>query len=79
VTQPFCDRCDRLRLTADGQFRNCLFSTTEWDARQVLRTGGSDDVIAHLLHDCVQVKRAAHGIGTPSFERPTRAMYQIGG
>ena len=40
VTQPFCERCDRLRLTADGQFRNCLFSTTEWDARQVLREGG---------------------------------------
>ena len=79
VTQPFCDRCDRLRLTADGQFRNCLFSTTEWDARQVLRTGGSDDEIARLLHDCVQAKRAAHGIGTPTFERPVRAMYQIGG
>ena len=79
VTQPFCDRCDRLRLTADGQFRNCLFSTTEWDARQVLRTGGSDDEIARLLRDCVLVKRAAHGIGTPAFERPARAMYQIGG
>jgi len=79
VTQPFCDRCDRLRLTADGQFRNCLFSTTEWDARQVLRTGGSDEEIARLLRDCVLVKRAAHGIGTPAFERPARAMYQIGG
>jgi GTP 3',8-cyclase len=79
VTQPFCERCDRLRLTADGQFRNCLFSTTEWDARQVLRTGGSDDEIARLLQDCVRVKRAAHGIGTPAFERPARAMYQIGG
>jgi cyclic pyranopterin phosphate synthase len=79
VTQPFCDRCDRLRLTADGQFRNCLFSTTEWDARRVLRSGGSDDEIARLLHECVQSKRAAHGIGTPAFERPDRAMYQIGG
>jgi cyclic pyranopterin phosphate synthase len=79
VTQPFCDRCDRLRLTADGQFRNCLFSTTEWDARHALRTGGSDDEIARLLHDCVLAKRAAHGIGTPAFERPARAMYQIGG
>jgi GTP 3',8-cyclase len=79
VTQPFCERCDRLRLTADGQFRNCLFSTTEWDTRQVLRTGGSDDEIARLLRDCVRVKRAAHGIGTPAFERPARAMYQIGG
>jgi GTP 3',8-cyclase len=79
VTQPFCERCDRLRLTADGQFRNCLFSTTEWDARHVLRTGGSDDEIARLLQDCVRAKRAAHGIGTPAFERPARAMYQIGG
>ena len=79
VTQPFCDRCDRLRLTADGQFRNCLFSTTEWDARHVLRTGGSDDEIARLLHDCVLSKQAAHGIGTLAFERPARAMYQIGG
>jgi cyclic pyranopterin phosphate synthase len=79
VTQPFCDRCDRLRLTADGQFRNCLFSTTEWDSRHVLRTGGSDDEIARLLRDCVLAKRAAHGIGTPAFEQPTRAMYQIGG
>ncbi|MFM8434928.1 MAG: GTP 3',8-cyclase MoaA, partial [Planctomycetia bacterium] len=46
VSSPFCDRCDRLRLTADGQFRNCLFSTTEWDVRGVLRSGGSDDEIA---------------------------------
>ena len=79
VTQPFCDRCDRLRLTADGQFRNCLFSTTEWDARGVLRGGGGDDAIAELLRGCVAAKRAAHGIGTPRFERPVRAMYQIGG
>jgi len=79
VTSPFCDRCDRLRLTADGQFRNCLFSTTEWDARAVLREGGSDDDIAALLQACVAVKRAAHGIGSAAFERPARAMYQIGG
>lgn len=79
VTQPFCERCDRLRLTADGQFRNCLFSTTDWDARQILRTGGSDDAIARLLRDCLLAKRAAHGIGTPAFERPSHAMYQIGG
>ena len=79
VTQPFCDRCDRLRLTADGQFRNCLFSTTEWDARHLLRAGGTDGDIARLLRECVLAKRAAHGIGTPQFERPARAMYQIGG
>jgi cyclic pyranopterin phosphate synthase len=79
VTSPFCDRCDRLRLTADGQFRNCLFSTTEWDARAVLREGGGDDDIAALLQACVAAKRAAHGIGSAAFERPARAMYQIGG
>ncbi len=79
VTRPFCDRCDRLRLTADGQFRNCLFSTTEWDARAVLRGGGSDAEIAALFRACVAAKKAAHGIDTPEFARPARAMYQIGG
>ncbi len=79
VSRPFCDRCDRLRLTADGQFRNCLFSTTEWDARAVLRSGGDEAEIARLLLECVAAKRAAHGIGSPEFERPARSMYQIGG
>ena len=81
VSHPFCDRCDRLRLTADGQFRNCLFSTTEWDARSLLRSGEADvDArLARLLLDCTAAKRAAHGIGEPGFERPARAMYQIGG
>lgn len=79
VTNPFCDRCDRLRLTADGQFRNCLFATDEWDVRSVLRGGGDDDEIAALLRRCVAAKRAAHGIGSPDFERPARSMYQIGG
>lgn len=79
VSAPFCERCDRLRLTADGQFRNCLFSHAEWDARAVLRGGGSDAAIAGLLRDCVAAKRAAHGIDTPAFARPARAMYQIGG
>jgi len=79
VTAPFCDRCDRLRLTADGQFRNCLFSTSEWDVRQSIRRGCDDDGIAGLLRACVAAKRAAHGIGTADFARPARAMYQIGG
>lgn len=79
VTSPFCDRCDRLRLTADGQFRNCLFSTTEWDVKSLLRGGGSDAEIAALLRQCVAAKKAAHGIDTPAFARPARAMYQIGG
>ncbi len=81
VSHPFCDRCDRLRLTADGQFRNCLFSTTEWDVRGVLRSGDADvDArLVALLVACTAAKRAAHGIGEPGFERPARAMYQIGG
>jgi cyclic pyranopterin phosphate synthase len=79
VTNPFCDRCDRLRLTADGQFRNCLFATDEWDVRSVMRRGGDDEAIADMLRACVAAKRAAHGIGSPTFERPSRAMYQIGG
>ena len=79
VTAPFCGQCDRLRLTADGQVRNCLFSTTEWDTRHLLRSGGSDEMLVDLVQECVRGKRAAHGIGEPDFIRPDRAMYQIGG
>ncbi len=79
VSQPFCEACDRLRLTAEGQVRNCLFSTAEWDARAILRGSGSDDELADLVRDCVLAKAPAHGIGTVEFIRPERAMYQIGG
>jgi cyclic pyranopterin phosphate synthase len=79
VTQPFCHRCNRLRLTAEGQIRNCLFSTEEWDARAVLRGGGSDDDLAELLRAGVGAKRAGHGINSDEFIKPARAMYQIGG
>jgi cyclic pyranopterin phosphate synthase len=79
VSQPFCASCDRLRLTAEGQVRNCLFSTSEWDARALLRGGGSDDQIATLVRDCVWAKAPAHGIGCDGFVQPERAMYQIGG
>lgn len=79
VTQPFCGECNRLRITADGKLRNCLFSTTEWDARKLLRTGGSDDELAQLVRDCVAAKKAGHGINSDEFVRPERAMYQIGG
>ncbi len=79
VSQPFCGGCDRLRLTAEGQVRNCLFSTKEWDARRLLREGGSNDEIAELVRDCVWAKAPAHGIGSDEFVRPERAMYQIGG
>lgn len=85
VSHPFCEACDRLRLTAEGQLRNCLFSTAEWDARAILRRGGSsatladDDDLANLVRECVRAKAPAHGIGTVEFTRPERAMYQIGG
>lgn len=79
VSQPFCSDCNRLRLTAEGQIRNCLFSTTEWDARAVLRNGGTEEQLAALLQDSVAAKKAAHGIGETDFVKPERAMYQIGG
>jgi cyclic pyranopterin phosphate synthase len=79
VSESFCGDCNRLRLTAEGQVRNCLFSTAEWDARQTLRSGGSADDIQALVRDCVAGKAAAHGIANPGFHRPARAMYQIGG
>lgn len=79
VTEPFCESCNRLRLTSEGQVRNCLFATDEWDARELLRNGAMDEQIAELIRDCVLYKRAAHGIDADDFVRPDRAMYQIGG
>jgi GTP 3',8-cyclase len=79
VTQPFCQHCNRLRLTAEGQVRNCLFSTAEWDARAVLRGGGNDEDLADLVRASVGAKRAGHGINSEEFVKPLRAMYQIGG
>jgi GTP 3',8-cyclase len=79
VTQPFCEDCNRLRITAEGQVRNCLFSTVEWDARAVMRGGGSDEELADLVRDCVRAKKPGHGIDSAEFVKPERAMYQIGG
>jgi cyclic pyranopterin phosphate synthase len=79
VTQPFCHDCNRLRITADGKIRNCLFSTVEWDARAIMRRDGSDAELAQLVRDCVTAKKAGHGINSDEFVRPDRAMYQIGG
>jgi cyclic pyranopterin phosphate synthase len=79
VSEPFCQSCNRLRLTAEGQVRNCLFSTVEWDARALLRGGGSDEELAQLVRDCVWAKKPGHGIDTFEFVKPARAMYQIGG
>lgn len=79
VSQPFCHNCNRLRLTAEGQIRNCLFSIEEWDARTVLRSGGSDEELAELIQASVGAKKAGHGINSDEFIKPARAMYQIGG
>lgn len=79
VSEPFCGDCNRLRLTAEGQVRNCLFSDVEWDARRLIRSGARDEQIVQLVQDCVAAKKAGHGIDRPDFLRPERAMYQIGG
>lgn len=79
VTQPFCATCDRVRLTAEGQLRNCLFAVRETDLRQVLRSGGSDDDLAAAIEAEVGRKWAGHSIGKVQFIRPARSMSQIGG
>jgi GTP 3',8-cyclase len=79
VSQPFCGDCNRLRLTAEGQVRNCLFSQVEWDARAVIRGGGSDQQLAALVQASVAAKKPGHGMDSPEFLRPRRAMYEIGG
>jgi cyclic pyranopterin phosphate synthase len=79
VSNPFCGSCDRLRITAEGKLRNCLFSTVEWDLRNAIRSGKTDDEIELLVRECVNAKKAGHGIDSSEFERPERAMYQIGG
>jgi cyclic pyranopterin phosphate synthase len=79
VTQPFCSQCDRLRITAEGKLRNCLFSTVEWDLRALLRGGASDAELADMVRNCVAAKKAGHNINSAEFVKPDRAMYQIGG
>jgi cyclic pyranopterin phosphate synthase len=79
VTRPFCDSCDRIRLTAEGQLRNCLFSVRETDLRSILRDGGTDDDLASAISAEVGRKWAGHSIGQVHFIRPDRSMSQIGG
>jgi GTP 3',8-cyclase len=79
VTRPFCGTCDRVRLTADGQLRNCLFAQTESDLRTPLRTGASDEEIAERWARAVAVKLPGHGINDPGFLQPSRPMSAIGG
>lgn len=79
VSKPFCGGCDRLRLTADGQFRNCLFAREEHDLRSLLRSDASDDAILQRMLESVQAKKAGHGIDNPDFIQPQRSMHAIGG
>ena len=79
VTDPFCSTCNRLRLTADGQLRSCLFSLDEVDLRGPLRAGATDEELITLIRDCVSKKWAGHTIGSDTFRRPARSMSMIGG
>ncbi|MEZ5232180.1 MAG: GTP 3',8-cyclase MoaA [Acidimicrobiales bacterium] len=79
VTQAFCDTCDRVRLTAEGAFRTCLFATSEHDLRALLRGGATDDQLADVLAEAVRGKWAGHQINQVHFIRPSKSMSQIGG
>nr|WP_322766607.1 GTP 3',8-cyclase MoaA [Frankia sp. Cr1] len=79
VTAPFCAACDRVRLTADGQVRSCLFAREETDLRTPMRAGADDAHLAQLWAAAVRGKRAGHGIDDPAFAQPARPMSAIGG
>ncbi len=79
VSKPFCGDCDRVRVTAEGQFRTCLFATTEFDLRKLMRDGVDDDALALEIQRAVGTKWAGHQINQVSFIRPNRTMSQIGG
>jgi cyclic pyranopterin phosphate synthase len=79
VSEPFCSDCNRVRLTADGKLRTCLFSINETDLREPLRTGASDDDIAEIIRDAVWRKELKHHVGEKGFLQPPRSMSAIGG
>ena len=79
VSEPFCSSCDRIRITADGQLRTCLFSRREWDLKTPLRDGASDDELTRLIRLAVRHKELKHRINDPGFVRASRSMSQIGG
>lgn len=79
VTEPFCGACSRIRLTADGQIRTCLFSTVEHSLRDVVRSGASRDEIVDYIHSVVMKKEPRHFINDPGFVAPSRTMSFIGG
>lgn len=79
VSNPFCDHCNRIRLTADGKLRTCLFSTDETNLKDLIRAGGSDEDISKAIVEAVRHKEPGHKINLDDFERPQRAMHAIGG
>jgi cyclic pyranopterin phosphate synthase len=80
VSQPFCGTCNRIRITADGQVRTCLFSIDEWDLRGPLRAGATDADLANVLVEAVSHKELKHKINEgAAFQRASRSMSQIGG
>ena len=79
VSKPFCQACDRIRMTADGAIRNCLFSQNEFSIRDRLRAGATDDEILDQFRIAVAAKAPSHGIGEENFSQPQRPMYSIGG
>jgi cyclic pyranopterin phosphate synthase len=79
VSEPFCSSCDRIRMTADGRLRTCLFSRRDWDLKGPLRSGATDAELAALVRHAVAHKELKHRIGDPGFVRANRSMSQIGG
>jgi GTP 3',8-cyclase len=79
VSEPFCSSCDRIRLTADGRLRTCLFSRREWDLREPLRDGATDTELQTLIRTAIAHKELKHRINDPGFVRANRSMSQIGG
>jgi cyclic pyranopterin phosphate synthase len=79
VTEPFCDHCNRVRITADGHLRTCLFSLREYSLRGPLRSGATDEEIANVIRAAVWTKEPGHKINQPDFVRPSRPMAAVGG
>jgi cyclic pyranopterin phosphate synthase len=79
VSEPFCADCDRIRLTAEGKLRTCLFSLHETDLREALRDGADDDTLVERIRDAVWRKELKHHVSEPGFRQPPRTMSQIGG
>jgi cyclic pyranopterin phosphate synthase len=79
VSEPFCGDCNRIRLTADGRLRTCLFSLNETDLRAPLRAGATDDDLEQIIRDAVWAKELKHHVNEPGFIQPARTMSAIGG